>query len=103
MVVGTPRPSRYNQERMTELKKKLMKQGMKLMTDPRLMKLMSDERVMKAMMGMMAVPGKVQTFTQEQIDKIAKSMNLATEEEVKELRRTIRRLEDDMRRMNKKP
>jgi hypothetical protein len=88
---------------MTELKKKLMKQGMKLMTDPRLMKLMSDERVMKAMMGMMAVPGKVQTFTQEQIDKIAKSMNLATEEEVKELRRTIRRLEDDMRRMNKKP
>ena len=87
---------------MTELKKKLMKQGMKLMTDPRLMKLMSDERVMKAMMGMMAVPGKVQTFTQEQIDKIAKSMNLATEEEVKELRRTIRRLEDDMRRMNKK-
>jgi hypothetical protein len=75
---------------------------MKLMTDPRLMKLMSDERVMKAMMGMMAVPGKVQTFTQEQIDKIAKSMNLATEEEVKELRRTIRRLEDEMRRMNKK-
>jgi polyhydroxyalkanoate synthesis regulator phasin len=57
---------------------------------------------MKAMMGMMAVPGKVQTFTQEQIDKIAKSMNLATEEEVKELRRTIRRLEDEMRRMNKK-
>jgi polyhydroxyalkanoate synthesis regulator phasin len=48
------------------------------------------------------VPGKVQTFTQEQIDKIAKSMNLATEEEVKELRRTIRRLEDEMRRMNKK-
>jgi hypothetical protein len=87
---------------MSELKKKLMKQGMKLMTDPRLMKLMSDERVMKAMMGMMAVPGKVQTFTQEQIDKIAKSMNLATEEEVKELRRTIRRLEDEMRRMNKK-
>src|SRR5581483_10882224 len=40
---------------MSSLKKTLMKQGMKLMSDPRVMKLMQDERVMKAVMQMMAV------------------------------------------------
>ena len=33
---------------MSSIKKTLMKQGMKLMTDPRVMKMMQDERVMKA-------------------------------------------------------
>ena len=47
---------------MSSIKKTLMKQGMKLMTDPRVMKLMQDERVMKAVMQMMNVPGKVQTL-----------------------------------------
>ena len=35
---------------MSTIKKTLMKQGMKLMTDPRVMKIMQDERVMKAVM-----------------------------------------------------
>ena len=42
-----------------------MKQGMKLMTDPRVMKMMQDPRVMKAVMTAMSVPGKVQTFGNE--------------------------------------
>ena len=40
------------------LKKTLMKQGMKLMSDPRVMKLMQDQRVMKAVMQVMGVPGQ---------------------------------------------
>jgi len=68
---------------MASLKKTLMKQGMKLMTDPRVMKLMQDERVMKAVMAAMSMPGKVQTFTQESTERIAKAMALATEDEVK--------------------
>ena len=84
---------------MSSLKKTLMKQGMKLMSDPRVMKLMQDERVMKAVMQMMAVPGKVETFTHAQVEKLAKSMALATEDEVKDLKRTVRRLEEELARM----
>ena len=81
---------------MASLKKSIMKQGMKLMSDPRVMKMMQDERVMKAVMAAMSMPGKVQTFTQDQTEKIAKAMALATEDEVKDLRRTVRRLEEEM-------
>jgi hypothetical protein len=81
------------------LKKTLMQQGMRLMTDPRVMRLMQDERVMKAMMTAMSVPGKAQSFAREQVEVIAKAMALATEGEVKDLRRTVRKLEEDIARM----
>jgi hypothetical protein len=83
------------------LKKKLMKHGMRLMTDPRVMKLMQDERVMKAVMQVMSMPGKVQTFTQENVEKLAKAMALATEDEVKDLKRTVRRLEEEVGRLQR--
>jgi hypothetical protein len=86
---------------MSSLKKNLMKQGMKLMTDPRVLKLMQDERVMKAVMQMMSMPGKVQNFTQEQVEKLAKAMSLATEDEVKDLKRTVKRLEEEVARMER--
>jgi hypothetical protein len=81
------------------LKKTLMQQGMKLMTDPRVMKLMQDERVMKAMMAAMSAPGKAQSFAREQLESVAKAMALATEGEVKDLRRTVRKLEEEVARM----
>ena len=84
---------------MSSIKKTLMKQGMKLMSDPRVMKIMQDERVMKAVMQMMSVPGKVQTFTDEQVEKLAKAMSLATEDEVNDLKRQIRRLEEEIARL----
>ena len=86
---------------MSSIKKTLMKQGMKLMSDPRVMKIMADERVMKAVMQMMNVPGKVQSFTDEQIAKLAKAMSLATEDEVKDLKRQVRRLEEELARLEK--
>ncbi len=86
---------------MSNLKSKLMKQGMKLMTDPRVMKLMQDERVMKAVMAAMSMPGKVESFSKEQAEKIAKAMALATEGEVKDLKRTVRRLEEELARLQK--
>ena len=84
---------------MSSIKKTLMKQGMKLMTDPRVMKIMQDERVMKAVMQMMSVPGKVTSFTNEQVEKLAKAMSLATEDEVNDLKRQIRRLEEEVARL----
>ena len=86
---------------MSSIKKTLLKQGMKLMSDPRVQKLMADERVMKAVMQMMNVPGKVQSFTDDQVAKLAKAMSLATEDEVKDLKRQIRRLEEEIARLEK--
>jgi cell division protein FtsB len=82
-------------------KKTLMKQALGVMSDPRVLKMMQDERVMKAVMQVMSVPGKVQTFTQENVEKLAKAMALATEDEVKDLRRTVRRLEDEVHRLQR--
>ncbi|MBX3206742.1 MAG: hypothetical protein KF764_16855 [Labilithrix sp.] len=87
---------------MSSIKKTLVKQGMKLMTDPRVMKIMQDERVMKAVMQMMSMPGKVQTFGSDQVERLAKAMSLATEDEVKDLKRQIRRLEEEVSRLEKK-
>ncbi|MDB4944886.1 MAG: hypothetical protein JWP97_4420 [Labilithrix sp.] len=84
---------------MSSIKKTLLEQGMKLISDPRVQKLMQDERVMKAVMQMVEVPGKVSTFTNEQVEKLAKAMSLATEDEVKDLKRQIRRLEEEVTRL----
>jgi hypothetical protein len=84
---------------MTSLKKTLLRQGMKLMSDPRVMKLMQDERVMKAMMAAMSMPGKAQTFAREQVENLARAMALATEAEVKDLQRTVRKLEEELARI----
>ncbi len=83
------------------LKKTLLKQGMKVISDPRVVKLMQDERVMKAVVTAMSVPGKVQSFTAEQVQNLAKSMALATEDEVTDLKRTVRRLEEEVARLEK--
>ncbi len=82
-------------------KKLLMKHGMKLMSDPRVLKWMQDPRFMKTVMQLMAVPGKMQSLTRDQVERFAKAMALATEEEVKDLRRTVRRLEEEMGRMQR--
>jgi hypothetical protein len=84
---------------MSTLKKTLMQKGMKLMADPRVMKLMQDERVMKALMTAMSMPGKAQTFARDQVENIARAMALATEGEVKDLRRTVRKLEEEVSRL----
>jgi hypothetical protein len=56
---------------------------------------------MKAVMAAMSVPGKVQTFTKEQVENIAKAMALATEGEVNDLKRTVRKLEEEVERLRK--
>jgi hypothetical protein len=41
----------------------------------------------------------VQSFTKEQLETIAKAMALATEGEVKDLKRTVRKLEEELARV----
>jgi hypothetical protein len=77
-------------------KKTLLQHGLKLLSDPRVVRLVQDERVMKSLMAAMSLPGKAQTFVRERVENLAKAMDLATEAEVRDLRRTVRRLEDEM-------
>ena len=86
---------------MSSLKKTLVQQGMKLMSDPRVLKIMQDERVLKALMQMMSMPGKVQSIGHDSVEKLAKAMSLATEDEVNDLKRQIRRLEEELSRLEK--
>jgi hypothetical protein len=78
------------------LKKTMMEQGMKLLGDPRFAKLMQDERFMKAIMVAMSMPGKIDGFTKDQRDRVAKALHLATADEVRDLKRTIRSLEEQL-------
>ena len=84
---------------MSSLRNRLLKQGMKWMSDPRVVRLMQDERFMKLMMLALSVPGKAQTFARERVETLARAMALATEGEVKDLRRTVRKLEDELRQL----
>jgi len=84
---------------MSSLKKTLLQKGMRLMSDPRILRLMQDERVMKAVMTAMSVPGRAQSLAREQMENVAKAMALATESEVKDLRRTVRKLEEELSKM----
>jgi len=83
-----------------DLKSLLIKQGIKLIQDPRVLKLMQDERVMKALMQAMQMRGRVQEGIDERVEKLAKTLNLATKQEVRELKRAMRKMERELDRAN---
>ena len=84
------------------IKDEVKKRGLQLMSDPRVGKLMQNEQFMRAMMTIIQVPGKVETFTTEQTERFAKMMRVATAEEVKDLKRQVKSLEADVARLKKK-
>ncbi len=81
------------------LKDTVRKKGLELMGDPRVLKLMQNEQFMKAMMSVVQVPGKVNTFTEEQTERFAKMMRLVSETEHKDLQRRVKKLEAEIERL----
>ena len=79
-----------------DLKQQLMNQALRLMQDPRVAKAMQNPTVVQGMMGALALRAKVQTNLESQVQRVAKTLNLATGAEVRELRRTVRRLEREL-------
>jgi hypothetical protein len=71
-----------------------LRQGMKLLADPRVMKVMSDPRVMKLTMQAFTLRGDLQSAVDERWRKLAHRFHLATEAEVTTLETRIRDLED---------
>jgi hypothetical protein len=81
------------------LKRTLIERGMKLMSDPRVMKLLSNPKVMNLVMKGFQLRGKAQAQIDAQIKSLARMLKLATREEVAELKRTIRVLEEQLRQL----
>ncbi|MDC3955064.1 hypothetical protein [Polyangium jinanense] len=84
------------------IKDRIVSEGMKLAASPQVAKLMQDERFMKLVMTAMSMPGRVSTFTTEQKEAFAKSMGLATSDEVRDLRRVVSSLEQSVSRLRAK-
>lgn len=80
--------------------KSLMKQGTKMLQDPRVMKVLQDPRVMKAVSKGFEIKGKVQQQFDASVENMANNLNLATKAEVRELKRTIRKLERELGKKN---
>ena len=74
----------------------LTKQGLKLMQDPRLARLLQDERVMRAMLQAIELRGRLQERIDVHVEDVARSLNLATKRELRELKRTLRRVEQEL-------
>jgi hypothetical protein len=79
-----------------DLKQQLMNQALRVMQDPRVSKALQNPRVMQSLMGALALRARLQTNLESGARGVAKRLNLATEAEVRELRRTIERLEREL-------
>ncbi len=78
------------------LKSRVMKKGMDLMQDPRVAKVMQDERVMKVAMQAFQLRGKVQEEIDQRVEGVAKSLGLVTKNDVRDLKRTVKKLEKEL-------
>ena len=74
-----------------------MKKGMEILQDPRTQKVMQDERVTKVAMQAFQLRGKVQEEIDQRVETVAKSLGLVTKNDVRELKRTIKKLETEMK------
>lgn len=79
-----------------KMKKNVMQQGMKLLTNPRVMKMMADPRVMKGLMKAMELRGKLQSDLDARLRDVAGILNLATRQEIEGLHQTLRQVEEQL-------
>ncbi len=70
---------------------------LRLLQDPRVAKLLRDPRTQKALMRALRFRGRTQEEIDRRLETMARRLNLATAREVRELKRTIRRLEEELR------
>jgi len=84
-------------------KSTLQEQGLKLLGDARVQDLMKDERVVKGMMRVMQLRTEVQERVEKSVEDVARSLNLATADEVKDLRRQLKRMERELEKARANP
>lgn len=82
-----------------DLKDRLRSEALRLVAHPTVAQLMQDERFTRLFVAALSVPGRINEITEEQRQSFIRLMGLATAEEVADLRRTIRALEDEVSRL----
>jgi ubiquinone biosynthesis protein UbiJ len=81
------------------IKEKVVSEGMKLASHPAVAPLLQDERVMKLLMTALSVPGKIEELTEEQRQNFIKLMGVASQQDVADLKRAVRSLEEEVSRL----
>jgi hypothetical protein len=81
-----------------DLKQQLFNKAFTLMQDPRVAKLLQDPRVMSGIMGAMKFRSDMERSFNQRVKQLAKSLRLASEDEVLELQRAVARLEHELER-----
>ena len=70
--------------------------ALRLMQDPRVMKALQHPKVVQGFMDALQLRAKVQQNFESRVQRVAKGLSLATQAEVRDLRRTVRRLEREI-------
>jgi hypothetical protein len=78
---------------MTDLKDRLLR----LLQDPRVAKWMQDPRVQQFVVKGLRFRGRVEGGLERRLQRIAGSLNLATQRDLRSLQRRIRHLEQELR------
>jgi methionine synthase II (cobalamin-independent) len=79
-----------------DLKEQLMNRAMMMMQNPKVMKAMQNPKVMQTVTGAIQMRAKLQQDMDAQIEKVAKTLKLATRSEVRELKRALTKLEGEL-------
>ncbi len=79
-----------------DLKQQMMNKAMQLMQDPRVAKAMQNPKFIQGVMGALKLRSEVQKNLDAGVKVLAKRLHLATESEVRELKRAVKRLEREL-------
>ncbi|MCS6857716.1 MAG: hypothetical protein NZM37_08400 [Sandaracinaceae bacterium] len=69
----------------------------RLLQDERVGRLLRDERALRLIGQLLELQGRLRTGFDRQVEALARFLGLATQDEVKELKRLVRRLEQELR------
>jgi polyhydroxyalkanoate synthesis regulator phasin len=76
---------------------KIAELGMKLLSNPQIMKVVSNPKVMNVAMQAFELKMKAEAAIDSRVKSVARSLKLATKDEVREMKATIRSLEQSVR------
>jgi hypothetical protein len=79
-----------------DLKQELLNRALRLAQDPRVSKAMQNPTVVQGLVGAMHLRAKMQHNLEVGVQRMAKRFNLASDAEVRELRRKVSRLEREL-------
>lgn len=79
---------------MSKIKGALLSRAMKLMTDPNVMKLLSNPKVASLFIQGLQLKSQAEALWDQQLHRLAATLNLATREEVEALKAEIAALQE---------